>query len=63
MDLGKEQKFKRPLQPPTLCTSAHAVCKENLRGDRHGSTQMQEETKEKQTEKEAKDNGKVREAK
>lgn len=23
MDLCEKQKFKRPLQPPTLCTSAH----------------------------------------
>ena len=63
MDLGEEQKFKRRLQPPALCTSTHEVCKVNLREDRHGSTEMQQETKEKQTEKEAKDNGKVREAK
>lgn len=54
MDLCEKQKFKRPLQPPTLCTSAHThtVCRENLRvdreADRHASSEMQEETKVKQ---------------
>ena len=62
MDLHEKQKFKRPLQPPTLRvrasthththTHTHTICRENLRvdreGDRHTSSEMQEETKVKQ---------------
>ena len=60
MDLHEKQKFNRPFQPPTLCTSTHThthththtVYRENLRvdrkGDRHTRSEMQEETKVKQ---------------